>query len=230
MLKTSRPFGIKTKMGPKPGPHPWKWDCKKELAAKLIAEGRTSVKEMVARVGISYPSIWKWNTQVPQFKARVESLTEAYRNRIRTSGIAVVENRVAELTDLLEAHQTIRHERALFAKKNKVTLKVKEAERKAALAAAAKAIANGKSGYAPVPDIDPMLYPVPGEKTGLILKRAKQVGDIIVLEHEADTALAQDIRATLRQAAQELGQWEEKQKVTGQVEVKRVIGVEDDAV
>jgi hypothetical protein len=60
---------------------------------------------------------------------------------------------------------------------------------------------------------------VPGGKTGLLCRRIKQVGQgkdaQIVEEYELDGTLLREMREHAKQAAQELGQWEESARPTG---------------
>ncbi len=60
----------------------------------------------------------------------------------------------------------------------------------------------------------PTATALPGADTGLVIRRWKVAGGIKVEEYEPDTALTGEIRATLKQAAQELGDWTEKRDVT----------------
>jgi hypothetical protein len=56
---------------------------------------------------------------------------------------------------------------------------------------------------------------VPGGPSGLLVRQYKQVGrDDFREEYPFDAALAREIRATLQQAAQELGQWTERRQVS----------------
>lgn len=59
---------------------------------------------------------------------------------------------------------------------------------------------------------------VPGGKTGLLTKQYKQVGSgrdaQLVTEYSVDTGLLKELREHEKQAAQELGQWIEKQDTT----------------
>lgn len=74
----------------------------------------------------------------------------------------------------------------------------------------------------------------PGAGSGLLVKSLRQVGSganaQLVEEFAVDTGLLREIRAIEEQAAKELGQWEEKQAITGDVMVRRYIGVDVDAV
>ncbi|MDQ3832232.1 MAG: phBC6A51 family helix-turn-helix protein [Actinomycetota bacterium] len=83
---------------------------------------------------------------------------------------------------------------------------------------------------------DGMLADVPGGTTGLIVHNVKGVGkgeDFQLIDlYEVDTGLLAEIRAHEKQAAQELGQWTEKQQVSGDedkpVVVKVLSGVKVD--
>lgn len=62
------------------------------------------------------------------------------------------------------------------------------------------------------------LAAVPGGETGLLVHTYKMAGGrepIVMDEYAVDTGLLAEMRATEKQAAQELGQWTEKQEVTG---------------
>lgn len=70
------------------------------------------------------------------------------------------------------------------------------------------------------------LATVPGGDTGLIVRQMKSVGfgenNTLVEEYAFDAALSRELRETLKQAAQELGQWSEKQEVDGNVTIEWV--------
>ena len=62
------------------------------------------------------------------------------------------------------------------------------------------------------------LATIPGGSTGLLVHTYKMAGGkepIVMDEYSVDTGLLAEMRATEKQAAQELGQWTEKQEVTG---------------
>ena len=77
-------------------PIPWKWTEQRELAAKLLAEDKLSDEEIAKRIGINDATLWQWRKK-PEFTARIDQYVNEYRARIRRSGIAVVENRIAKL-------------------------------------------------------------------------------------------------------------------------------------
>lgn len=62
---------------------------------------------------------------------------------------------------------------------------------------------------------DPGMQDIPGGKTGLVVRQWKGAGSQIREEFAPDTALSAEIRATVKQIAQEKGQWSEKSEITG---------------
>jgi len=69
------------------------------MAARLVAEDQLSDAKICEKIGISEVSLWKWKGK-PDFSARVDKYISEFRSRIRRSGIAVVENRIARLQDI----------------------------------------------------------------------------------------------------------------------------------
>jgi hypothetical protein len=82
--------------------------------------------------------------------------------------------------------------------------------------------------------VDEQMQHVPGGKTGLMVHQVKAVGrgeDFQLIDlYIVDDGLLSEMRATEKQAAQELGQWEEKSSVRteGSVAVKVLKGVSMD--
>jgi AcrR family transcriptional regulator len=66
---------------------------------------------------------------------------------------------------------------------------------------------------------DPTMQGVPGGPTGLVVRTQKMIGTgeaaTLVEEYAVDTGLLKELREHHKQAAQELGQWAERQQVTG---------------
>lgn len=60
---------------------------------------------------------------------------------------------------------------------------------------------------------------IPGGPTGLLVRQMKSIGfgenNQLVEEYAFDAALNRELRETMKQAAQELGQWTEKKELTG---------------
>lgn len=65
---------------------------------------------------------------------------------------------------------------------------------------------------------DPTMEGVPGGKTGLLVRQQRALGSgefmQVVEEFSVDTGMLKEIREHEKQAAQELGQWTEKQDLT----------------
>lgn len=78
---------------------PWKWTNQRERAARLIAEDEKPDREIAGIIGVNPLTLWRWRAS-PEFMQRVEGFVSEYRARIRRSGIAVLENRIAKLADI----------------------------------------------------------------------------------------------------------------------------------
>lgn len=155
----------------------WRWDKKREKAAKLAAEDALTNDQIAASVGISPAGFDKWRA-TPEFQARVAEIVAAYADAIKAEGIANVKNRVADQGDRWRRLRQVIEERAVSAE-----------------------MAN-----------------VPGGTTGLLVHTYKMAGGkepIVMDEYAVDTGLLAEMRAVEKQAAQELGQWTERQEVTG---------------
>lgn len=72
---------------------------------------------------------------------------------------------------------------------------------------------------------DPKLQAVAGGRTGLLVHRERVIGTgrnaQRVDEYEVDTGLLSELRATEKQAAQELGEWTERQEHSGSLTLIR---------
>ena len=92
-------------------PIPWQWTKQREDCAKLVADDLLPDREISKRVGISDITLYEWRKK-PEFMARVDSIVSEYRARIRRSGIAVVENRIAKLAEMEQRMQRLIEARA----------------------------------------------------------------------------------------------------------------------
>jgi hypothetical protein len=81
---------------------------------------------------------------------------------------------------------------------------------------------------------DAMPDDAPGTNTGLMVRQVKQIGTgpnaVTIEEFQIDAALMKEIRAIQEQAAAELGQKVDKVAVTGDVIVRRYVGVQPEDV
>jgi hypothetical protein len=77
----------------------------------------------------------------------------------------------------------------------------------------------------------PAMADVPGGATGLLLHHVKSVGSgekaRLVDFYEVDTGLLKELRELEKQAAQELGQWVEKQEVRQRMKTYITVGPDD---
>ena len=78
---------------------------------------------------------------------------------------------------------------------------------------------------------DPGMAKAPGGSTGLMVHKIKSIGygenATLVEEYEVDTGLLRELREHEKQAAQELGQWQDKVELTGSMET--VVATTDEA-
>lgn len=80
---------------------------------------------------------------------------------------------------------------------------------------------------------DPAMQDVPGGKTGLMVHTYKSSGGkdaYLVDEYAVDTGLVKTRLDNLKQAAQDLGQWSEKQEHVGEVGIRHYLGINVEAV
>src|SRR5580658_3804193 len=160
---------------------PWKWTNRREKVARLVAEDILPDREIARQGGINPSSLYIWRTK-PEFMARVDQLVNGYRKRIRSTSIAVVENRIARMVRKLEQIDKVEAERA----------RIYGGER--------------------------FKDAIPGGGTGIVvIRRYRQVTDPTTgrKQHLPITAVDTDVvnteMAILKQAAQDLGQWNEVQ-------------------
>src|SRR5205085_97381 len=70
---------------------------------------------------------------------------------------------------------------------------------------------------------DPDMQAVPGGKTGLLVRKAVvSSGTLIRYEYVADTALSNEIRKTLQQVAEEVGDWRKKDDAAAQDSPRKI--------
>jgi AcrR family transcriptional regulator len=168
------------------------WTEQTEKAAELLAVGELTVGEIAEAAGVSRQTIYNWRDH-PEFKARVDDRLEEIRREIRRVGIADQLRRVHALND----------------RWNKM-----------------KRVIEARGA-------DPTMAECPGGDTGLMVRTIKKVvleddttpadeenrprgpRAVEVAEYAVDTGLLKELRDHEKQAAQELGQWLEKQQVSG---------------
>lgn len=187
----------------------FKWTRRTEQAALLVAQDEQTDVAIAAECKVNKATLERWK-RLPEFSARVQEHRDAWRVEVKARGIADRQNRVDSYNDL--------HERMM-------------------LVIEARAVEHAD---------------VPGGATGLLVRQAKLVKvyksdgdgdpdedgetlysakrDVIVYEYAVDTSLLKELREHKKQAAQDLGQWTEKQEHAGEILVRQYVGVPMDDV
>lgn len=121
---------------------------------------------------------------------QIDSAIQVWREEIRSTGLATLEQRVTSLATLEDKLQSIISQRAESATDD-----------------------------------------IPGDDTGLIVKREKVIGTgrnaVHTTEYEVDTGTIQQIRAIYDDIAKELGQRVERIETTGQTTSVHIVGITD---
>jgi hypothetical protein len=174
----------------------WRWTRVKEQAARLMASGELTDRDIAKRVGVGWSSIARWKNHA-EFLARVESHVEAQKLTLISHGIASKAGRVDEYNHRWTLMQQIREERSDLIRAD---LDRAEAD----------------------PTYTSEWAGVAGATTGFIVKVVKTIGSgqnqQVITEFKLDKDLLEAFLAHEKQAAQELGQWIEKRDLTGQVD------------
>lgn len=174
----------------------------------MVAADALPDEQIAARLDVSRQTLANWKKH-PAFMDRVEEHLTAARAAIKALGIANRQNRVDALNDRWSKMQTVIAERA----------------------------ADESSGaYETHEDADGNKERIvaPGWKTGLLVRTEKQIGAgeraVHVVEFAVDTGLLRELRAHEEQAAKELGQWEDKHRIDGEMIVREYVGIDVDDV
>jgi hypothetical protein len=83
----------------------------REKAAQLVADDRLTDREIAEQCGIDKATLERWKLQ-PTFRARVQTIVQAYAKRALKHGISRRERRVAVLNDLHNKMLQVIDERA----------------------------------------------------------------------------------------------------------------------
>lgn len=163
------------------------WDKRRERAAVLVAEDRLSNEEIAAECGVARQTLDFWKKHV-EFQERVQEHIAAYREAVLKEGIADVVNRVKALGDRWERMQQVIESRGARYRKYRET-------------------------YDEDPIVSTDLIPDEAE-TGLVILIETPTKQGLKKEWAVDTSLLAEMRQTEKQAAIEVGQWQEKTDVT----------------
>lgn len=186
-----------------PENRPFRWNRASIEAAFDVAEGTLTEEQIAQKVGADRKTLFRWRGH-PDFAARVEEHREAIRQAVFSRGIARPENRIARQNARWEAlHRVLEArgkamegecpggETGLIVGEIKL-VKVFELPR-----GLKKALAAGEI--------------TPGDLQDEDFQPTRQV--LPMLEYRVDTATLASILAHEKQAAQEMGQWVERQKI-----------------
>ncbi len=175
---------------------PFRWTGRREEAALLIAEDRLTNIEIAAKVGVTRQSIREWK-QYPEFMARVDSHVAAMSDAVRERGIANRERRVAALHDRWRRMLRLMEDRAaemVGVPGGETGLLVKQIK-------AVKVKGRGPAGRAGTQ----LALWDPEEGDGALADG----GTVEVAEYVVDGTLLKELREHEKQAAIEMGQWEQ---------------------
>lgn len=186
----------------------FEWTGRADRAALLVAKDEQTDDAIAGEIKITRRTLERWKLS-PEFSGRVQEHRDLWRAEIKAKGIADRQNRIDALNDRHERMQRVIESRA------------------------------------------EMHADVPGGDTGLLVRQAKLVKvydakgspdgddegetlysakrDIIVYEYAVDTSLLKEMREHEKQAAQDLGQWTEKQEHAGEILVRQYVGVDVDS-
>lgn len=190
----------------------FRWSGKTEMAAMLVAQDTLTDKQIAAECGVVERTLERWKLD-PEFRARVQEHRDAFREQIRSEGIANRQNRVDALNDRWGRMRQVieaRAEEHADVPGGDTGLLVRQA----------KLVKVYETAGAPPAD--------QSDAEGEVLYSGKR--DVIVYEYAVDTSLLKELREHEKQAAQELGQWTEKQEHSGELLVRQYVGVDVDAV
>lgn len=171
-----------------------------KFVAAYIGEANGNASEAARIAGYRVPMQQGYeNLRKPEIAAAIAE----HRTAIKAEGIANRQNRIERLNRDWQRMQQIVEERAAAA------------TRAHELAMAAAAAALPEDGTVPPrPE-----QPGPGATSGHLARQEKNIGGGLygryVAEYVFDEAILRELRAHEKQAAQELGEWSEKQELTG---------------
>lgn len=184
-----------------------KWTSKHERAVPLVAEDKLSDEEIAAELEITRQWLDKWKRD-PQFQERVAAYREEVRAALVAKGIRDKENRLRDLQMLRDAHVG-----TIEARKRDERLRgVPGAEHGLIVA---EPVIVRVFEHAPVRLGDPT---DPDDEIVVIDDRdylAPAKRSVMDYKYTSDTATAKELRETLKQAAIEMGEWNEKDPQKG---------------
>ncbi len=220
------------------------WTGRREEAALLVAQDDLTNEEIAARLGVTRRSLQVWK-EAPEFAARVRELVTAMAEAVKGQGIAERQNRVAALNDRWEKLHGVIAARAkemagvpggdtgLLVREVrlvKVYLVMPEGEGQTGGPGDGERAGGGGKWGQPSPRPSPRGRGGEREMEG----DGEELGPgrrvVQVAEYAVDVGLLKELREHEKQAAIELGQWEEKHEHSGEVLVREYVGVDIEQV
>jgi transposase-like protein len=89
----------------------FRWTDESKNAAEMIAAGTLTHTKIAEEIGVTRQTIHNWLAK-PEFTARVQDHIDGFRAKVRSRGIAILENRVDALNDRWRLMQRVISERA----------------------------------------------------------------------------------------------------------------------
>jgi predicted DNA-binding protein (UPF0251 family) len=163
------------------------WNQKRLDAVRLVAEDALKDEVIAQQLGISRMQLHNWKRN-PAFQVAVSEYIEAVRAAIRAEGIASKQNRIDAYNRRWNLMHAVIEARAEANRRRERTL-------------------ERESGEVDEDDITFDSYAAAGVETGLMVHTVTYLKDGRREEWAVDTALLSEMRATEKQAAQELEQW-----------------------
>ena len=163
-----------------------------ESAAQLVADDKLTDEEIANRCKITRQTLHNWKKDL-EFAARVEEHRSAWRAAVMSTGIAIKENRIASLNE--------RHRRlslVIDARGKRYSDEIDSAPLDAL-------IVDSKDDAPRIPPEE--------ARTGIVIESVTYLKEGKRVEWAVDTPMLAEMRNIEKQAAQELGQWVEKQDV-----------------
>lgn len=169
----------------------FRWNPARERAAELLAQDKQSDETIASEVGVTRRQLARWKL-IPAFRERVESRAAEALAELRAKGLLERVNRLEALRDVADRIHRVMSERG-------------ESELMAE-------VAGGRTGLLVAKPVLVRVYEA-DEAMGDVLIPVKQ--SRIAYEYAVDTGTLRELRETMKQAAQELGEWSEKHEVGG---------------
>lgn len=196
---------------------PFRWTGERERAAVLCAEDAQSDREIADSLNIHPKTLASWKRH-PDFQTRIAEEVDEIRKKALRFPIAKVTERVRTLNALRDDLFRVKEERA-----EEWAQLAQELDAKPETEKVFGEMFGGIGTSVPA-----------GAGTGLVVRQIKMVGSgptaRIVEEFGIDTSLFDRIIKAQDEAARELGQRVDKQELSGQVSMVRIVGADVEAI